>query len=70
MLTIVIALLAGIFLAHVLESALKAAAIVAIFVGVIYLARGVSFEALVDEGAHELFDGSACRPHHTAGFRL
>lgn len=69
MLTIAIAILAGIFLVHVLESTLKAAAIVAIFLGVIYLARGVSFEALVDEGAHELYDG-ACRPHHTAGFRL
>ena len=69
MLTIAIAIFAGIFLVHILKDALKAAAIVAIFLGVIYLARGVSFDALVDEGAHELYDG-ACRPHPTAGFRL
>lgn len=56
MLTIAIAIFAGIFLAHVLESALKAAAVVAIFLGVIYLSQGVSFDALVNEGARVLFD--------------
>jgi hypothetical protein len=69
MLTIAIAVLAGILLVHLLKDVVKAAILVVVFLCVVYAARGVTFEALVDEGAHELYDG-ACRPHHTAGFRL
>lgn len=70
--TIAIAVLAGIFLVHVLESATKAAAIVVVFLGVLYLARGVSFEALVNEGARALYDDApSCHAvHPTHSFRL
>lgn len=71
MLTIVIAILAGIFLVHVLESTVKAAAIVAIFLGVIFLAHGVSFQALVDDGARALYNAPSCHAvHQTHSFRL
>ena len=59
--TIVICILIGIVLAHVLDSALRAATIVVLVAAIFYLAHGVSFEALVDDGARTLFD-SPC--HH------
>lgn len=58
--TIVICILVGIVLAHVLDSAVRAAALVLALAAVFYLARGVSFEALVDEGARALYDNTQC----------
>lgn len=62
MLTIVVLILIGITLAHVLADTMKAAIVVLVVAAVFYLAHGVSFEALVDDGARTLFD-SPC--HHT-----
>jgi uncharacterized membrane protein len=74
LLTIIFALLAGIILARIFADVLKAAVLVALVVGAIYLCRGVSFEALVDDGARELYDaaGAHDRPlvHRTVGRRI
>ena len=66
MLTIVALILAGIFLAHVFADALKAAILVLLVAGVFYLARGVTFQALVDDGARAVWNGDhpSCRYHH------
>lgn len=60
MLTIVVLILIGITLAHVLADTMKAAIVVLVVAAVFYLARGVSFEALVDEGARALYDNTRC----------
>lgn len=60
MLTIVVLILIGITLAHVLADTMKAAIVVLVVAAVFYLARGVSFEALVDEGARALYDNTQC----------
>lgn len=73
MLTIVIvALFAGILLTHLLANAARAAILVVVVLGVVYLAHGVSFDALVDEGARALYnDTSSCHAvHPTRSFRL
>ena len=58
--TIVICILIGIALVHVFKDVAKAAVIVVLVAAVFYLARGVSFEALVDEGARALYDNTQC----------
>lgn len=59
MFTIVIAIFAGIFLMHIFADALKAAVVVVAVLGIFYICRGVSFSALVDEGAHELYNATS-----------
>lgn len=59
--TVVICILIGIALVHILKDVAKAAVIVVLVAAVFYLARGVSFEALVDDGARTLFD-HPCHP--------
>lgn len=71
MLTIFVAILAGILLTHLLADAVKAAVLVVAVLAVIYLARGVSFEALVDQEARTLYDTPSCHAvHPTHSFRL
>lgn len=72
MLTIAVLILIGILLVHLLKDVVKAAVLVVAVLGVIYLTRGVSFEALVDQGARELYnDAPSCHVSHpTHSFRL
>jgi len=68
--TFLFAILIGIFLAHVFADTLKAAAIVVFVLIAVYVCRGVSFQALVDEGARALYDHPAesCgAPYHHSG---
>lgn len=58
MLTIIAALLAGIFLAYIFASALKAVIVVGLFLLIIQLGNGVTFEALVDHGARARYDSA------------
>jgi hypothetical protein len=68
--TIIILILVGILLAHVLADTVKAAVVVLIVAAVFYLSRGVSFEALVDDGARSLFDSTQCHVEHRHGERI
>lgn len=69
MLTIVIAVLAGILLTHLFESALKAIVIVGVMLGILWLGRGITFEALTDDAARALYNETGCNVgitrHHT-----
>lgn len=56
MLTAFVLILSGIFLAHVFADTIKAAVVVLVVAAVFCLVRGVTFEALVDDGARALFD--------------
>lgn len=63
MLTVVVLILVGVALVHVLKDVVKAAVLVVLVAAVFYLARGVTFEALVDDGARALFGQD-----HSAGY--
>lgn len=74
MLTILVIIFAIVILTHLLADVLKTGVVVALVLGIIYLSHGVTFQALVDEGARALYDDTSCNAHlaeHRAhGFRL
>ena len=56
MLTILVIIFAIVILTHLLADVLKAGVVVALVLGIIYLSHGVTFQALVDDGARALYD--------------
>lgn len=68
MLTIIIlCVLSGILLAHLLDSTIKAAVLVGCILGILWLGRGITFEALTDPGARAMWHGEA--PAHRVELR-
>lgn len=63
MLMLILAVLAGILLVHLLDSAIKAVVLVGCVLGIMWLGRGVTFEALTDSAARALYDATDGTAH-------
>lgn len=66
MLTIIFVLFATLLLAHFFADVIKAAVVVAAVLGVFYLVRDVSFSALANEGARDLYNATSPHPQSAA----
>ena len=61
--TVIVSILAGILLVHLFKSVAKAAVLVGLMVGIMWLGRNVTFEALTNDAARALYDSTDCHAH-------
>ena len=61
LITAALLVLAGILLTHLFESTVKAAVLVGCALVILWIGRGVTFEALTDDAARALYDSTPDR---------